>query len=66
MEQHKAIKLFESLNISKYFQENRIDFDEKIVIKIDEPTFSRNILKKALETELLLDVTLIAKADSTR
>lgn len=57
----------ENLNYYLYqFEENRVEFDEKIITKIDDLTCPRNILKKVFESKLLVDVLLIVEADSTR
>lgn len=54
------------VNNCEQFRENRMEFDEKIVTKIDNPSFPLNILKKVLKSELLFDVTLHTEVDSTR
>lgn len=51
--------------VCEQFQENYIEFDEQIVIKIDDSSFGQEILKKAYGNESF-DVTLITEADSTR
>lgn len=62
------MKMAENVNVRQQFDENRMefDFDEKIVIKVDDSSLAQEILKNAFENQLFFDVTLITEADSTR
>lgn len=60
------MKLSENLNNFDKFEENCMEFDEEIAIKMDDPTSLQNNFKKGFESELFTDVTLITETDSTR